>query len=173
MFCSTSIYPTHLRWQEVTEEHVHYQRALPHGTMQKGSSSPGRLQLESAGNDFITSQHQVALMAASEQLISESSDGSLWGDYWSSVLQNVWFSYHPCSESQFQESTVPKCWWWHLQVFLSYVDRGCATQTLWTNQCERVTPLRMAYLKGEQNQLLLCEQFQACPQLPVSFLVTP
>lgn len=107
----------------------------------------------------------VRVMVGAHEVITEV----LW-------LQNVWFSYHPCSESQLEERTVSRCWWWHLQMLLSYMDRGCATQTLWTNQGERHTPLRMVYLARWANELLLCEQFQACPafpQLPVSFLGSP
>lgn len=58
-----------------TDRRACAQRALTHGTMQ--NVAPGRLQLGSAGNDFITIQHEVPLMAASEQLIRGSSGGSL------------------------------------------------------------------------------------------------
>lgn len=172
MFCSASIYPTYLRRQELTEELVHYQRAVSHGTMKKVAPAQADCNWNLEAMTLLqllwwqpVNNWLVRVVVGACEVITEV----LW-------LQNVWFSYHPCSESQLEESTVPTCWWWHLQMFLSYMGRGCATQPLWTNPCERVTPLRMAYLRGGQNQLLLCGQFQACPacpQLPVSFLVAP
>lgn len=96
-------------------------------------------------------------------------------------LQNVWFSYHPCSEGQLEERTVP------LPPSLGAGDGiyKCSIP-VWTaavlhRLCGQITVKEKHHREwliwpGGQNQLLLYEQFQvcpACPQLPVSFLVNP